>query len=91
MSADPRLARVTDPRRISTPTQPPPPPPPALLEQKQVGGLDGADDIHQNGYLQQDENKLKLRFCTVCASNQNRYGIIYSIEDCLALREDNLP
>ncbi|KAL8920553.1 MAG: hypothetical protein Q9208_006175 [Pyrenodesmia sp. 3 TL-2023] len=73
MATDPRLAR--DPRRINTPAQPPPPPPPfaAIPQQKQLGGYDGGPD---GDFSQQqrprDEGGFKLKFCTVCASNQNR-------------------
>ncbi|KAL8753610.1 MAG: hypothetical protein Q9184_005368, partial [Pyrenodesmia sp. 2 TL-2023] len=73
MATDPRLAR--DPRRMNTPAQPPPPPPPfeAVPQQKPLGGYDGGPD----GDLAQqqrppDEGGFKLKFCTVCASNQNR-------------------
>ncbi|MCJ1458149.1 RNA polymerase II subunit A C-terminal domain phosphatase [Mycoblastus sanguinarius] len=71
MAADPRLARI-DPRRVATPPQPPPPPP-AQSEPKSLGGYDGAEDGAGEGDLQRkDEGGFKLKFCTVCASNQNR-------------------
>ena len=72
MATDPRLARA--PARIITPAQPPPPPPPpeALAQQKPLGGLDGSDEGNTNG-VRQDDGSYKLKFCTVCASNQNRY------------------
>ena len=71
MATDPRLAR--GPARIATPPQPPPPPPPpeALTQQRPSVGLDGADDGSTNG-IRPEEGGFKLRFCTVCASNQNR-------------------
>ena len=71
MAVDPRLVRAVDPRRVSTPTQPPPPPPPKSSESTLMGGLDGADERNESGLARDDED-FKLRFCTVCASNQNR-------------------
>ena len=73
MAADPRLARAMDPRRTATPPQPPPPPPPAQSEQKPVGGYDGAEDVNLNSESRKDREDFKLKFCTVCASNNNRY------------------
>ena len=71
MATDPRLARA--PAGIGTPRQPPPPPPPpeASTQQRRSGGLDGADDGSTNGF-RRDDGGFKLKFCTVCASNQNR-------------------
>jgi len=71
MATDPRLARV--PVRTATPPQPPPPPPPptGIPQQRPVGGLDGAEDGATNG-SPSNEGGYKLKFCTVCASNQNR-------------------
>lgn len=73
MAADPRLARAMDPRRTATPPQPPPPPPPAQSEQKPFGGYDGAEDINLNSESRRESEDFKLKFCTVCASNNNRY------------------
>lgn len=69
MATDPRLARL-DPRRTTTPIQPPPPPPPAQSDQKPSGGYDEVEE----GDEQNNEGGFKLKFCTVCASNQNRYA-----------------
>jgi RNA polymerase II subunit A C-terminal domain phosphatase SSU72 len=46
---------------------PPPPPPPAEPSM----GMDGANDAHAESNMVPDD-KFKLKFCTVCASNQNR-------------------
>ena len=73
MAADPRLARAMDPRRTATPPQPPPPPPPAQSEQKRVGGYDGAEDVNLDSETRRAREDFKLKFCTVCASNNNRY------------------
>ncbi|KAL8953959.1 MAG: hypothetical protein Q9222_000246 [Ikaeria aurantiellina] len=75
MTTDPRLSR--DPRRISTPPQPPPPPPPpSSLPQRQVPSThDGASDGHNSprpDSSSPQNSGYKLKFCTVCASNQNR-------------------
>jgi RNA polymerase II subunit A C-terminal domain phosphatase SSU72 len=35
-------------------------------------GMDGANDAHAESNMVADD-KFKLKFCTVCASNQNRY------------------
>jgi RNA polymerase II subunit A C-terminal domain phosphatase SSU72 len=73
MAADPRLARAVDPRRTATPPQPPPPPPPTQLEQKPLGSYDGVDDGNPGNEPRKEEENFKLKFCTVCASNNNRY------------------
>ncbi|KAI4249665.1 MAG: hypothetical protein L6R40_000454 [Gallowayella cf. fulva] len=72
MATDPRLAR--DPRRINTPPQPPPPPPPPqdLHQQRPPSRYDGADGYSQPPNQSRDDESFKLKFCTVCASNQNR-------------------
>ncbi|KAI4216559.1 MAG: hypothetical protein LQ351_001048 [Letrouitia transgressa] len=72
MATDPRLAR--DPRRIATPPQPPPPPPLIETPPRHVpfGGGDGSQDGHIPSSESGDERGFKLKFCTVCASNQNR-------------------
>ncbi|KAI4131902.1 MAG: hypothetical protein LQ338_000984 [Usnochroma carphineum] len=72
MATDPRLSR--DPRRTQTPPRPPPPPPPleSLPQQKPFGGThDGASPSQQPNPARSDSG-FKLKFCTVCASNQNR-------------------
>jgi RNA polymerase II subunit A C-terminal domain phosphatase SSU72 len=61
---DPRL-RARQQQAASVP--PPPPPPPAEPSM----GMDGANDAHAESNMVPDD-KFKLRFCTVCASNQNR-------------------
>ena len=71
MATDPRLARL-DPRRTATPTQPPPPPPPAHSDQRPPHGYDGVEDGDGTAVSPNEEGGFKLRFCTVCASNQNR-------------------
>lgn len=73
----------TDPRRRAQP--PPPPPPPETEPDTTTMGLDGADERQQptasNGQTQKPgeqppsnaNESFKLKFCTVCASNNNRY------------------
>ncbi|MCJ1464581.1 RNA polymerase II subunit A C-terminal domain phosphatase [Pseudocyphellaria aurata] len=68
MATDPRLARTIP--RTETPPQPPPPPPP-LSQQKSVMGYDGASDRAIDPGSK-EEGGFRLKFCTVCASNQNR-------------------
>lgn len=66
MSADPRLrsrAALQQPTAV-----PPPPPPPA---EPQPMGLDGANDTVP-APKEPVVDKFNLKFCTVCASNQNR-------------------
>ncbi|KAK5241776.1 RNA polymerase II subunit A C-terminal domain phosphatase, partial [Cryomyces antarcticus] len=59
--ADPRLARQRQP--------PPPPPPPAEpVPDSTKMGLDGAND---NSSTTAQDGGFNLKFCTVCASNQN--------------------
>lgn len=70
MASDPRLARATP--RTATPPQPPPPPPP-LTQQKSATGYDGTDDGVVFEPATKEDGGFKLKFCTVCASNQNRY------------------
>lgn len=78
MTSDPRLRRR---QATATPPVPPPPPPDPEPDIMRMG-LDGAsDDVmpqqQQNGN-KQEEDGFKLRFCTVCASNNNRYVEIWS-------------
>ena len=68
MATDPRLARSSDPRRLATTAQPPPPPPPSELGRPQLDGLENGD----RDLPVEEQEKVKLKFCTVCASNQNR-------------------
>ncbi|KAI9814691.1 MAG: RNA polymerase II subunit A C-terminal domain phosphatase [Thelocarpon impressellum] len=69
MTADPRLAGLAS-RPAGVPEPPPPPPVgQAMVQSQAVPGIDGASD--ESG-PSSDENDFKLRFCTVCASNQNR-------------------
>jgi RNA polymerase II subunit A C-terminal domain phosphatase SSU72 len=65
-TADPRL-RARQQAAASVP--PPPPPPPAETTSM---GTDGANDAHAEQNMVAD-GSFKLKFCTVCASNQNRY------------------
>ena len=67
MSADPRL-RARQQQPVATPTPPPPPPPPV---EPHAMGMDGAADAHAESNMVPDD-QFKLKFCTVCASNQNR-------------------
>ena len=70
MSADPR--RRPAPAQSAPPPPPPPPPPAEAQPDSTVQSLDGTSD---QGTAQQAnaEESFKLRFCTVCASNNNRY------------------
>jgi RNA polymerase II subunit A C-terminal domain phosphatase SSU72 len=75
--SDPRLATRGDPRLASTtPTQAPPPPPPPgdpNPEERPSGIGAGPDNsAEQRGEQRGEDGKFKLRFCTVCAMNQNR-------------------
>jgi hypothetical protein len=76
MATDPRLARLVP--HVDTPPNPPPPPPPTEYssDMQPVGEFDGASDARDTRYPQdngtQDDGGFKLKFCTVCASNQNR-------------------
>jgi hypothetical protein len=68
MSADPRL-RARQQQEQPTPTAVPPPPPPT---ERDSMGMDGSSDAHAEQNMVPDDG-FKLKFCTVCASNQNRY------------------
>ena len=70
MAVDPRRAHLADPRRtaLATPTPPPPPatqPPPSTPPTN--GVVNGSVPTQKD-----DSPEYRLRFCTVCASNQNR-------------------
>ncbi|KAB8360608.1 hypothetical protein FH972_024346 [Carpinus fangiana] len=84
MSTDPRLARA---RQAAASATPPPPPPPATGvpdTTTQPIALDGANDA-KDADVSPPES-FKLRFCTVCASNNNR-----SMEGHLRLSAANYP
>jgi RNA polymerase II subunit A C-terminal domain phosphatase SSU72 len=68
MTADPRLARLSN--HTAAPPPPPPPPPAPESRPNPNYGLDGPSDSDDGPQPTQDSYKLK--FCTVCASNQNR-------------------
>jgi RNA polymerase II subunit A C-terminal domain phosphatase SSU72 len=69
MSADPRL-RARQQQQQAAPVPPPPPPPPIEV---QAMGTDGANDVPApTNVAAVSDDKFKLKFCTVCASNQNR-------------------
>jgi hypothetical protein len=70
MSADPR--RRPAPAQSAPPPPPPPPPPVEAQPDSSVQSLDSASD-HNTAQEAKAEESFKLRFCTVCASNNNRY------------------
>ncbi|KAI7158818.1 RNA polymerase II subunit A C-terminal domain phosphatase [Hortaea werneckii] len=63
--ADPR-------RRAQAQAPPPPPPPPEAVPDAPTAGLDEASHSEQPASQNQDGDGFKLKFCTVCASNNNR-------------------
>ncbi|RMZ04258.1 hypothetical protein D0862_05373 [Hortaea werneckii] len=63
--ADPR-------RRAQAHAPPPPPPPPEAVPDAPTAGLDAASHSEQPASQNQNEGGFKLKFCTVCASNNNR-------------------
>jgi hypothetical protein len=69
MASDPRLRGRQ--QAASSAAPPPPPPPPT---ESNAMGMDGANDAHAEQNMVPDDS-FKLKFCTVCASNQNRYVI----------------
>ncbi|KAJ4332269.1 RNA polymerase II subunit A C-terminal domain phosphatase [Didymella glomerata] len=78
--SDPRLrGRQQQATPQAAPAPPPPPPPPM---EPQAMGMDGAKDVPAASVSPAPadpnvvpDDKFKLKFCTVCASNQNRYVI----------------
>lgn len=79
MASDPRLARAA-PRTATPPLPPPPPPLDAMPPESASVGYDGTENGIGNESVREDEGGFKLRFCTVCASNQNRYVYFWSSE-----------
>ena len=48
-----------------------------------LGGMDGAQDgLVQSDGVREDEGGFKLKFCTVCARNQNRSVMLYICRQC---------
>lgn len=67
----------TDPRR-----RPPPPPPPESPSEEAAAAPDVDHETKQNGKTDGgtsagEKESFKLKFCTVCASNNNRYDPAY--------------
>ncbi|EFW17053.1 transcription/RNA-processing factor Ssu72 [Coccidioides posadasii str. Silveira] len=77
MNSDPRLAGNASSRSV-TPNPPPPPPPPPLPEELQ--SIPSAPSQAPDGPVEKPSStpphptstSYKLKFCTVCAANQNR-------------------
>ena len=60
------------------PATPPPPPPPlnGIADQPAPGGPEISVDVNgQENEASADEGSFKLKFCTVCASNNNRWAL----------------
>ncbi|KAB8072567.1 RNA polymerase II subunit A [Aspergillus leporis] len=68
MAYDPRLASAG----TATPDPPPPPPPPPEPAMAAPTETESADRAAPASTQEQQSDSYKLRFCTVCASNQNR-------------------
>jgi RNA polymerase II subunit A C-terminal domain phosphatase SSU72 len=66
MALDPRRAALQQQQESAAPVPPPPPPPVAP-----DAAVDGTNAEPQQDTVPDDA--FKLKFCTVCASNQNRY------------------
>ncbi|KAJ9268641.1 hypothetical protein DTO212C5_5248 [Paecilomyces variotii] len=70
MASDPRLARNESATPTSVPP-PPPPPPPESTSSNLPSTMDGQADVGA-AVTPSESGSYKLKFCTVCASNQNR-------------------
>jgi len=72
MAADLRLADITS--STSEPPPPPPPPPPELSSMSILDLAVNTEERPEEGSVEMslDDSSYKLKFCTVCASNQNR-------------------
>src|ERR1700760_2695018 len=63
-----------DPRRRPAQTAPPPPPPPPPVEQPEVVQAQESFTPPGSPPRAPEDDSFKLKFCTVCASNNNRSG-----------------